>query len=261
MKHLFRMDSPATIFMTKVADCIWMSILWLVCSLPVITIGASTTALYQNMMHLHHEKKSGTAFFFQSFAENFKKSTIVWLILLLAAAVLLLGCYGITKIVSRTVFTVAIALFFVILVLLLTVIAYSFPLLSYYENTISGTLKNALFMGLLNPGYTLLAILFLVIPAVLPLFGLKVFLFALPFLVLFWAGGTAYVMSIKFEKLFLKYFPEESDEDSSDEEPFDWNSFDENSSSDEISEAGFSGEEIPEEKISEEEISEGEIPD
>ena len=49
MFSLFKYDSPLVQTCNKIVDCICLSILWLITSLPVITIGASTTALYYSM--------------------------------------------------------------------------------------------------------------------------------------------------------------------------------------------------------------------
>lgn len=46
MFGLFKYDSPFVQICNKIVDCICLSVLWLVTSLPVLTIGASTTALY-----------------------------------------------------------------------------------------------------------------------------------------------------------------------------------------------------------------------
>ena len=45
MKKLFDPDSPILRFLTQAAELAWLNILWVVCSLPVFTLGASTAAL------------------------------------------------------------------------------------------------------------------------------------------------------------------------------------------------------------------------
>ena len=46
LKGLFDMDNPFWRFMSLVADLIILNLLFVLCSIPIITIGASTTALY-----------------------------------------------------------------------------------------------------------------------------------------------------------------------------------------------------------------------
>ena len=68
----------------KIGDLICLNVLWLICCIPVITIGASTTALYTVMLRLVRNEE-GYIFrgFFKAFKLNFKQSTIIWIILLL----------------------------------------------------------------------------------------------------------------------------------------------------------------------------------
>ena len=46
MKNLFHVENPVWVFMGKLVDMLILSGLWVICSLPVVTIGASTAALY-----------------------------------------------------------------------------------------------------------------------------------------------------------------------------------------------------------------------
>ena len=56
----------------------WLNILWLLCSLPIVTIGASTTALIYACMKLHKDEGYPTSNFFHSFKENFTQATALW---------------------------------------------------------------------------------------------------------------------------------------------------------------------------------------
>ena len=46
MNKFFSLDSPIMVFMSKIADLIFLNILAIVFSIPIITIGASWTAMY-----------------------------------------------------------------------------------------------------------------------------------------------------------------------------------------------------------------------
>ena len=59
MKRLFDLDSPLIEALTKIGDCICLSALWLVFSLPVFTIGASSTALYSAVHHCLRRGEAG----------------------------------------------------------------------------------------------------------------------------------------------------------------------------------------------------------
>lgn len=88
LKSLFSPDNPVIRFMIKLGYIWWLNILWLLSSLPIITIGASSTALIYSCMKLHQDEGYPTANFFKSFRENFRQSTILWCIYLVVGAIL-----------------------------------------------------------------------------------------------------------------------------------------------------------------------------
>ena len=71
MKNWFQLDNPFWIFMGKLFDMVLLSVLWLVFSLPVVTIGASTTALYYVALKLANNEGGYTVrSFWQAFKQN-----------------------------------------------------------------------------------------------------------------------------------------------------------------------------------------------
>ena len=76
-------------FITKLACTAYLNLLWFICCIPIVTAGASTTALYYVTLKMVKDEESGlTRAFFHSFKENFRQGTIIWLILLAAGIVL-----------------------------------------------------------------------------------------------------------------------------------------------------------------------------
>ena len=74
------MDGPLWRALNFIADVMVLHVLWLVHSLPLVTIGASTTALYYAMMkRIRTNEGQVTANFRQSFKANFRQATILWL--------------------------------------------------------------------------------------------------------------------------------------------------------------------------------------
>ena len=87
MQGLFGIDTPFYRFMLKFVQLMYLTFLWLVCSIPVITIGASTTALYYVCFKLAKDEESYlTRQFFNAFKVNFKQATCIWSI------VFIIGC-------------------------------------------------------------------------------------------------------------------------------------------------------------------------
>ena len=91
MNRLFGMDSPLMVALMKIGDLLCLSVLWLVFSLPIFTIGASSTALYAAVFYCLRRNEAGVwKHFWKAFRENFKRSTLAWLIELAVLAVFLL---------------------------------------------------------------------------------------------------------------------------------------------------------------------------
>ena len=89
MKRIFDLDSPLVGALSKIGDCICLSVIWLVFSLPVFTIGASSAALYSTVHRCLTRGEAGIwKHFLEAFKENFRRSTLAWLIELVVLAIL-----------------------------------------------------------------------------------------------------------------------------------------------------------------------------
>ena len=87
--RFFSYESRFSQLLLKLCWSCWLNILWFLCSLPIFTIGAATTALYYASLKIVREEETNvTAMFFRSFRENFKQATGIWLILLALLAVM-----------------------------------------------------------------------------------------------------------------------------------------------------------------------------
>lgn len=88
MGRLFHPESPLMRFLSNLADLIALNLIWLICCVPVITIGPSTTAMYcvtRNITKGDWPPVLKT--FFREFRSNFKQSLLVFLILLIPVCV------------------------------------------------------------------------------------------------------------------------------------------------------------------------------
>lgn len=83
MAKLFDYNNPVWRFMGKIADFFMLTIVWAVCSIPIVTIGASTSALYYVVLKMvkNHEQYIIRSFF-RYMKENFVSSTVVWIMVL-----------------------------------------------------------------------------------------------------------------------------------------------------------------------------------
>lgn len=150
MSNLIDPDRPLMAFITKMAYSAYLNILWLICCLPIVTIGASTTALFYVTLKMAEDRDDGlTGMFFRAFRQNFLPATKLWLVLLGAGVFLAMDGYIVWHIWSQSIFwTLVAALLIVAAIVYAVVLLYAFPLLARFENTTFGILKTALLVGL-----------------------------------------------------------------------------------------------------------------
>ena len=150
----FSYESKFSQLLLKLCYACYLNLLWFVCSLPIFTIGASTTALYYSCLKIIRDEESHVAAtFFRAFRENFKQATVLWLILL-AAGLFLAGDGYILyhlRLSSQgpvaVLWTLILAVVIAASVLYVIVLTYVFPLLASVENTNLAMLKNAFLIG------------------------------------------------------------------------------------------------------------------
>ena len=150
MRNLLNPDNPVMNFITRVVYAVWLNILWFVCSIPIVTAGASTTALfYVTLKMVKNEEGNITEQFFQAFKSNFKFSTKVWLIMLAAQIVLAFDGYVLWHMRFTNAFwTFLTAVFIVLLVGCAIIAMYIFPLMARFENTIRSMFVNSIMVGM-----------------------------------------------------------------------------------------------------------------
>lgn len=150
MSNLLNLDGPFMHLINKIVYSVYLNILWFVCCIPIVTVGASTTALFYVTLKISkNEEGNLTKAFFHSFKDNLKQGTIIWLILLGLGIVLGIDGYVLYHMRFENVFwTLCTAFFIIATVAYAVVLMYIFPLLSRFDNTVGAMFKNALFMGI-----------------------------------------------------------------------------------------------------------------
>lgn len=147
-------DSPFSQLLLKLCYSCYLNLLWLICCIPIVTIGASTTALYYTSLKIvRGEDHALGHMFFRSFRENFRQSTVLWLILL--ATGLFLAGDGYLAYRLRAASTGAPAVFWTLILALVIgaavvytiVLLFVFPLVASVSNTNWAMMKNSFFIG------------------------------------------------------------------------------------------------------------------
>ncbi len=150
MNQIFNPENSVMQLINKIVSSVYLNILWFICCLPVFTAGASTTALfYVTLKMVKNEEGHLTESFFRAFKQNFKQSTLVWLILLAIGIVLGVDGYALYHLRFENAFwTLITAVFIVTVVAYFIILMYIFPLMSHFNNTIPAMFKNSLIIGM-----------------------------------------------------------------------------------------------------------------
>ena len=206
MGGLFAADGKLAQTLGKIADLVILNVLWIVCSIPVVTAGAAATAFYSVALKMiKNEEAYVTSSFFKAFRENFKQSFIVTLILLAVAAVLGCGFYFCTAQgldAARTFFI----LFCVIAVFVYMGSCYMFPIMAFFENSMKKVFKNSFLMALAHLPFTILIAVISLLPWAFLFFGQ--FIAAAFFDLIIGFGLAGYINARIFRRIFKRYIPE-----------------------------------------------------
>ena len=151
---IFSYDSKFSQLLLKLCYACYLNLLWLVCSLPIVTVGASTTALYYSCLKIVRDEDSHVgACFFRSFRENFRQATALWLILLGLGLFLAGDGYIVYHLRQSAegpmavVWTLILAMVIAGGIVYVIVLEYVFPLVASVSNTNAAMLKNAFLIG------------------------------------------------------------------------------------------------------------------
>ena len=219
MSRFFSVDNPVWAAIDTFFKIMLLNVLWVICSLPVITMGASTTALIYACMKLHKKEGYVVKNFFHSFRENFCQATVLFLIFLAGGAFLvadiLLGNQ------SHTVYgNLMRILAFVLAVPYSFTLTYVFAVQSKFVNRVKNTIRYAFWLSVQNWKYTILMLLlyvFLVwVNTTIVLINLLTLMFGV--------GAVMYICASYYERSFEPFLKTsgEEDEESTQEEGSDF---------------------------------------
>ena len=187
----------------KPIHIMFLNLLWVLFSLPLVTAGASTTALYSVLIKMRNGKE-GKLFrnFYDAFRLNFRQSTILWLIFAFAAIVFTTDIVYFVNMggFAGTFFAM---IFLGLDVALLLMSIYTFALQAVFDNSIATTAKSALLLSFRHLGWTIILLAIHLGTAILtwlywPLIGWFVF------------GTAAFVNAWIFDRIFKRYIPAEN---------------------------------------------------
>ena len=212
MGKIFNLDAPVIQWLGKIGQMMFTSVVWLVCCLPVVTVGAATAAMFRIMFNMKEDRDCSLKVYFRAFRDNFKQATALWLILLACAALLAAGFYAVVLLENVTLRLMALMLFCLLFFLVYIAAIYVFPLTVYFENTVKGTALNAVAMGLSNLRQSIFAAALVLLPLVLMLVSMQLFITLLFLLVVLGPGAICYGIVCILSPVFQRYVPNPCEE-------------------------------------------------
>ena len=205
------------------ADLAVLSLLWTICSIPIITMGAASAALMRCVLNMNTNIGNWRSrHFFKYFRSNFKNATLMWLIFLLAAAVFIADLLILSSPNSASASVQRIVAVIGLIIWMITAV-WAFALTSQFENGIFQTIKNAFYIGISKLPRTIIMCVLWLVPVALLVFNP----FVLSRIIVLWpvlfTGGTAYLCAKLMIKPLTPFFEEAgvSLADEPEEEDFD----------------------------------------
>lgn len=205
MDALFRINEMIFALFSKFFRFLLITVLWIICSIPLFTLGAATSALnYAAQKILQEDDSRLIQKFFGAFKLNFRQGTALTLIYAVLMALLYFDfvvCFQLPEAMVSTM------LAFVALVACMMIIfmQYSFALLARYSNTVMQNLKNAFFLSFLKFGRSVLILFFTLLPVAALLFFTEAFLVTLPVWLLIGMPVLVWINSRLFGETFRSF--------------------------------------------------------
>lgn len=200
----WNLDGPVVDYVNTLISYIVLNLLFLLCCIPVITIGPAVAALYRVTLQ---EARKEYGYLYRNFFKHFKEMffsalgiSLFYFVLFLFLSFSLVFWYSYGGMMSM-------AAFWLLTILLLVAFGaglYSFPLLGRFQNTVRQTIKNAFCMSVVHGGYTLLLVgietAVMVLFYFFPIF--RIFMLAVGFVF------VALCKSLILSRVFERYEPE-----------------------------------------------------
>ncbi len=206
MGKIFSYDSKFFEVLERTANIVVLNFLIIIFSIPIITIGPTLSASYSVALKMANgEDPKVFSEFIKRFKQDFKISTVVWMLLILLGIVLSVDFYFSNMISNKTISDMFRFIFTIASVILMFIFTYVFALISKFDNTVKNTLKNSILISIQNLPYTII----MVIVNLLPIITMFLFTNQWANIILFYMvigfGVILCVNSIFLNKILDKY--------------------------------------------------------
>lgn len=198
----FSIESPLYKFISKFFDILKLNFMWLLFSIPIVTIGASTVAAMSVALKMVDDEEGYIGKnFIKAWKENWKQGTVLWLITCIAGYAVYLDFQLFEAIEGNPIVFLIVGMvscYVVILCLL-----YAYPLLARYENTLIGTIQNSFKIARKHFGKTLILVCILSVESIIFQYNSTMLLFGLlvgPAIMIYTIAGMSKRIFLTIEK-------------------------------------------------------------
>ncbi len=205
MRNLFNLDNPFVQFLARVGDLIIVNVLFLLCCLPVVTVGASLAAMHKVTQAMALDEDNGIVkTFFRGFRENFKQATVLWLMILVFAVSMLCNYLLIMGFAAGNLALILKWVLVIFSALVLVLAVYMFPLMARYQNTLYQLATNALILAVVKLPRTIALMVLWSLPVVVAVISMQTFLQTLVFWLAVGFGFVGYMSGILLKPVFTE---------------------------------------------------------
>lgn len=214
MNKFFSMDGKLYQVLSILADLVILNLLWIFCSIPIVTLGASTSALYHcSSLIVAGEDTKLTREFFYSFKLHWKNGTIFFIISILIFTIFVLDLRFIPNIFEGLFLSIFTYSTFFIVLLFFATFLYFGPVLVQFHLDFKKTVKNAFLLSLSHLPITIVIATILIAPIILCLNDLNIFINFLPFIIAIGGSAFAYLSCLLLKNPFAPHLLKEANPD------------------------------------------------
>lgn len=194
----FGVDSPLYKFLSKLLDVIQLNFLWIIFSIPIITMGASTVAAMSVALKMADDEEGyiGRSFL-KAFRENWKQGTLLWLITAAAVYAIYLDFQFFEALEGNPMIFLIVGIASTILAV--SALLYAYPLSARYENTLFRTINNSIEISRRYFGRTLMLVVVLGVELIVFQYNATMLFFA----IILGPGFMIFTVAAFSKRLFL----------------------------------------------------------
>lgn len=208
MSRILAPDSGFMLFLSKLFDILIISLFFLVCCIPIVTIGPAFCALYASTRKVIVKREGYVAKeFFHSFRINLAQGIIAWLIQFLIMLLMGINVFYVATSWKNMAGVIAAGVYFAVLCIILILSGYLFPILSRFECKGKKLISSAAMMAVAHPAASVMILFLEIIFYILLVTSYAMF----PLLLFFLPVGYAVLQQRILEKIFVQYMEDESD--------------------------------------------------